>query len=134
MGEARNQCRRLCTADNGYNPTTAGISLHYVTPPINSYYRRLVHQMAESYGLQHESIPVPNGIVRKATSNIKKYGRPKIHRGQDWDIIHQEVLKTEKAVLITVTTDANTLSTIQKVAQIEAALKSPYYGSGLGWR
>jgi len=46
MGEARNGCKRVAN----------GSSRFFVTPPINSYYRRLVHELAETHQLAHASI------------------------------------------------------------------------------
>ena len=117
VGEATNQCRRLAKEDSiAYPP-------YYVTPPMNSYYRRLVHKIADKYGLAHESI-AGSGAVRKADDYPVR-----VDKGQDWDTVYREVLEAEKAVLIVAKATNVDIkdSRLREIARKDAASKSPAF-------
>uniref|UniRef100_A0A0D3IZB9 R3H domain-containing protein n=2 Tax=Emiliania huxleyi TaxID=2903 RepID=A0A0D3IZB9_EMIH1 len=63
LGEAENGCRRVAS----------GACRFYVTPPINGYYRRLVHELAESHNLAHESVADVGTVY---TYNWSRHGKP----------------------------------------------------------
>lgn len=87
-GEALNGCVRI----------KAGAASWYVTPPLNSYYRRKVHLLAEAYHLQHETIP----DVRTVTvDNFTGKTCEDCNTRGGWCMIHASATKEAKTVLIT---------------------------------
>ena len=104
-----------------------------MTPPLNSYYRRLVQQIANRFQneLEHESIGGDwwRIKIRKATS--KNQAEVKVVKGEDWDTVYREKLdETEKAVLIVVKNVGGVDihdPKLRTMALEEAAMKSPTY-------
>ena len=88
---------------------------------MNSYYRRLVHKIADKYGLAHESIG-GSGAVRKSDDYPVR-----VDYGQDWDTVYREVLEAEKAVLIVAKATNVDIkdSRLREIARKDAASKSP---------
>ena len=87
-GEALNGCVRI----------KSGADSWYVTPPLNSHYRRNVHLLAEAYNLQHETIPNV-GTVTVDDFTGKRCEDCNTRGG--WCKINASVTKEAKAVLIT---------------------------------
>ena len=110
LGEAQNQCRRLLH-DGAFPP-------YYVTPPLNSYYRRLVHQVAQQHRLAHES-PAAGALRKQAPEPVV------IPIGQDWDAVYREVIEPEKAVLIVAPAVDMQNAPLREAARIEASRKAP---------
>ena len=101
----------------------------YVTPPINSYYSRLVHELAEEHGLAHESIKGVGMLYKDDTKTFK-------HCFTGEFVSSHSAFEIEaKAVLITKPgLDAKVKELLLTEAREVAAAREPSQGGAIGRR
>ena len=96
-------------------------------PPINSYYRRLVHELAEEHGLAHESIKGVGMLYKDDTKTFK-------HCFTGEFVSSHSAFEIEaKAVLITKPgLDAKVKELLLTEAREVAAAREPSQGGAIG--
>lgn len=120
MGEAKNGCRRV---SRGYG------NCYYVTPPLNAYYRRLVHQLAEAQGLEHATVGSVGEVFVDAFTNRQCED---CNTAGGWCLLCAHHAKPGKAVVVAATGKLDEAT--MEEASAQAAIKAPSEGGSIGRR